>query len=121
MAFQPFKYPNWENIAFIIIGKLLVGNNPFFSRSELMRSDDLTYFVNEFSQIFSHKKKPTHPENTLQRTIQNLRDQGFIEFLGKGEYKLTQKGFDRLNDPEFTKFKNIYELNLKQPKSNSNL
>ena len=35
-----------------------------------------------FSRILKHKKDPRRPEETLQRTIQNLRDKGLIEFLG---------------------------------------
>ena len=82
---------NWEIIAFFIINKLLVGNNSFFSRSELMTQKHLDLAVN-FSRILKHKKDPQRPEETLQRTIQNLRDKGLIEFLGRGEYKLTEDG-----------------------------
>ena len=83
---------NWQDLIFIIIKKLLVGNNPFFNRAELMRSKNLDIAVN-LSEIFGHKKRPKHPEETLQRVLQNMRDKGFIEFLGKGEYKLTKTGY----------------------------
>lgn len=43
-------------------------------------------------KILGHKKHPEKPEQTLQRTIQNLRDKGDLEFLGEGRYKLTPKG-----------------------------
>jgi len=46
---------------------------------------------------FGHKKLPKTPEETLQRTIQDLRDRGYILFLGNGEYKLTKKGLNTLD------------------------
>ena len=75
----------------VLINKLLVGNNPYFSRSEFMTQKNLDFAV-KLSRVLNHKKNPQHPDKTLQRTIQNLRDQGFIEFLGQGEYKLSKEG-----------------------------
>lgn len=84
---------NWETIAFILIREILVCNNPYFSRSELMTTEHLNFSV-FWSSAMGHKDKPQHPENTLQRTIQNMRDKGFIIFHGNGEYELTQLGYE---------------------------
>ncbi len=46
--------------------------------------------------FFGHKKMPKHPEETLQRTMQNMRDKNWIKFLGKGEYELTDEGYKLL-------------------------
>ncbi|MBI5141600.1 MAG: hypothetical protein HZA20_05335 [Nitrospirae bacterium] len=86
---------NWETIAFLLINKILIAQNPFFSRSKLMSCENMTLAI-RFSNLLGHKKAPDHPEETLQRTIQNLRDKGYIDFLGRGEYKLTESGFIRM-------------------------
>lgn len=85
-------YSNWELIAFIIISKLIVGNNPYFRRSEIMTIENLK-LAEILTAALGHKKKPRHPEETLQHTLQKMRDKGFMEFLGSGEYKLTDDGF----------------------------
>ena len=86
-------YSNWEIVAFIIIDKLIVGNNRHFRRSEIMTMDNLR-LAEILTAALGHKRKPKHPEETLQKTLQNLRDKGFIDFLGNGEYKLTDTGFE---------------------------
>jgi hypothetical protein len=69
--------PNWEMMAFVIINKLLVGNNRRISRSEIMTIENLS--LAEFiTGALGHKKKPKNVEETLQRTLQNMRDKGFI-------------------------------------------
>lgn len=87
-------HSNWEIVTFIIIDKLIVGNNRYFSRSEIMTMDNIK-LAEILTAALGHKIKPKHPEETLQRTLQNLRDKGFIDFLGGGEYKLTDKGFEK--------------------------
>lgn len=88
---------NWETIAFILIDKVLVLNNPHFTRTQIMSSDNMDSAIT-ISKILGHKKRPTHPEETLQKTIQNLRDKGYIEFFGQGEYKLTEDGFKKMKE-----------------------
>jgi Mn-dependent DtxR family transcriptional regulator len=56
-------------------------------------------------QHLNHKKYPQHPEETLQRTIQNLRDKGYIIFHGQGEYELTDSGIEECK-------RVAYELNV---------
>ncbi|OHC00264.1 MAG: hypothetical protein A3G70_07570 [Planctomycetes bacterium RIFCSPLOWO2_12_FULL_39_13] len=84
---------NWETIAFLIINKITNGNQIVFYRKNLMSNID---FAINFSPILGHKKNPEHPEETLQRTIQNLRDKGYIEFLGNGKYKLSMDGYNKM-------------------------
>jgi Dam-replacing HTH domain len=88
-------YSNWEIIVFIIISKLIVGNNRYFRRSEIMTTDNIK-LAEMISAALGHKIKPRHPEETLQRNLQNMRDKGFIKFLGSGEYKLTNEGFNSM-------------------------
>ncbi|MHC4586258.1 MAG: hypothetical protein ACYS3N_17135 [Planctomycetota bacterium] len=86
------KWGNWETIAFMIIKKILVCKNPHFSRSELMTMEHLNFAV-ILSSALGHIDKPRHPEETLQRTIQNMRDKNLIKFHGDGEYELTKLGY----------------------------
>ena len=86
---------NWETIAFLLINQIVIREYHFFFRSQLMSSDNID-LATEFSALLGHKKNPAHPEETLQRTIQNLRDKGFINFLGQGEYKLTTDGYYKM-------------------------
>ena len=83
---------NWETIAFILINRV-VGRNSLFNRMQLIKNIDT---VVSLSALLGHKKNPDHPEETLQRTLQNMRDKGFIDFLGAGEYKLTPAGHKRM-------------------------
>jgi hypothetical protein len=83
------KGSNWETVAFLIIRK--ISKNSYFSRTQLMTPDNLSAAINILREV-GHKERPDHPEETLQKTIQNLRDKGYIEFLGRGEYKLTERG-----------------------------
>ena len=84
---------NWETIIWIIIKKILVVDNPRFSRSELMTTEHLDFAVT-LTSVLGHKSKPRHPEETVQRTIQNMRDKGLIMFHGDGEYELTKLGYE---------------------------
>jgi len=88
-------YSNWEIIVFIIISKLIVGNNFYFMRSEIMTAENIK-LAETISAALGHKIKPQHPEETIQRNLQNMRDKGFIKFLGNGKYKLTNEGFNSM-------------------------
>ena len=85
-------YRNWEVIVFIIIGKLIIGNNRHFRRSEIITTDNIK-LAEMISAAAGHKIKPRHPEETIQNTLNNLRVKGLIKFLGSGEYQLTDDGF----------------------------
>ncbi len=84
---------NWETVAFLLIYDFLKTTGKCFIRSELMRLENLDKAVN-WLQHLNHKKDPKNPEETLQRTIQNLRDKGYITFHGQGEYELTNPGVE---------------------------
>ena len=84
---------NWETLAFLIVNKITNGDHIVFNRTNLMSNID---FAINILPILGHKNKPEHPEETLQRTIQNLRDKGFIEFLGNGKYKLSEDGYKKM-------------------------
>jgi len=84
---------NWETVAFLIIYDFLRTTGKRFNRSELIRTENIDKAV-KWLQHLNHKKYPEHPEETLQKTIQNLRDKGFIIFHGQGEYELTKPGIE---------------------------
>lgn len=112
MSYKKFlgSRSSWEAVAFMIIKKILVGNNPFFYRTELMKTKHLSFAV-KLLGFMGHKKKPKHPDKTLQKTIQNMRDKGFIEFLGQGEYKLTKKGYEEMEKvAEEFKYDSLYAV-----------
>lgn len=88
---------NWTTIAFLLINRTLGGEDRAFSRPQLMSTDNLSDAV-IFLMLLGHKEKPTRPDASLQKTIQILRDQGYIEFRGRGEYKLTEPGYNKMLD-----------------------
>ena len=86
---------NWETIAFLRIRTILGANSPYFSATRFM--EDIDWAV-KLLRLLGHKERPEQPEATLLRTIQNLRDKGYIEFLGRGQYKLTENGLKRTEE-----------------------
>ena len=88
---------NWATVAFLLINKILGGEDRVFSRPQLMSTENLHAAV-IFLMLLGHKEKPTRPDASLQKTIQILRDQGYIEFRGQGEYKLTEMGYRKMLD-----------------------
>ena len=84
---------NWETVAFLIIHEFVRTAGKHFFRSDLMKTENIGKAV-KWLQYLNHKKFPTHPEETFQKTIQNLRDKGFIIFHGQGEYELTKLGIE---------------------------
>ena len=105
--------PNWELCAWVIIGKLLVGKSRNFSRSEFMKIDNVS-MAQLLTVALGHKRRPQCAESTLQRTLQNMRDKGYIDFLGKGEYRLTDSGAEKLGSVtekgwEFDKLMSAYK------------
>jgi hypothetical protein len=86
---------NWETITFLRIRLILGGNRPYFSATGFMKDID---WALKLLALLGHKERPQQPEATLRRTLQNLRDKGYIEFLGRGEYKLTKNGLKRMEE-----------------------
>jgi hypothetical protein len=106
---------NWEFIAFIILNHLATAKNHVISRSEIMTIQNLT-LAEKITEAFGHKSNPKHPDKTLQRTLQNMRDKGYIDFLGVGEYRLTEKGAEiaRVIGEKHPHDLYVRELNLKR-------
>ncbi len=82
---------NWETIAFLIIYGVTQGERKIVERAQIMSPGNLDASIN-FLKDLGHKSNPTSPEQTLQKTLQNLRDKKYIDFLGSGSYKLTLDG-----------------------------
>lgn len=87
---------NWEVVIFYLIQPFVNETKRRFSRSRILRSNyDNIYII---LALLGHKKKPTSIEQTIQKTLQNMRDKGWIEFLRpyRGEYELTDTGYEEL-------------------------
>ncbi len=90
MTFKLIDKPNWSNwegIAFYLIKKHVTNRSNIVYRQDIFSDKDLYFFAEEVAPVFRHKEKPKRPEETLQRTLQNLRDKGYLDFLGQGEYR----------------------------------
>lgn len=92
-----FKRSNWEAMAFIFISHLVKPSHPFFSRTDLITSENISV-IEKILPLWGHKARAKQPEASLQGTIQKMRDSGYIDFLGEGQYKLTRAGFKRLKE-----------------------
>lgn len=89
------KFPgvksNWEFVAWYLIQPNISETSRSFSRTQILRRD--------YEQVYNilillgHKKRPEHMEQTIQKTLQNMRDKNWISFLGQGDYKLTDQGY----------------------------
>lgn len=89
---------NWETILFLIINTMTIqGKVRSFCRTQLLRSKNVDAAI-MFSKILGHKARPEHPEETIQGTLQKMRDKGFILFKGNGYYELTPFGFLKMRD-----------------------
>lgn len=90
------EFTNWEFVSLCLVKRLIVGRCYNFSRSELMSDKNVKDAIN-FLALFGHKKKPRKPQETIQKTIQSLRDRGYIDFRGDGEYNLTKTGYNAVS------------------------
>ena len=83
---------NWEFLSFYLIEPHVAEKHRRFSRPGLVRRVEEIY---PLLALIGHKKRPEHLEETLQRTLQNMRDKGWINFIGyyQGEYELTDEGY----------------------------
>ncbi len=117
---------NWEAAIFCIVNEI-ADNKGYFSRQEMITSHYKDMAL-AFSLIHLQKKNPKHIEETIQRSLQNMRDKDFVNFLGDGQYRLTEAGkiemkksldlyfnlWDVLKDKEFRKRAIDTLNNLKQ-------
>lgn len=85
---------NWEFVVWYLVDSCVSDKNRDFTRSEIFRKNyDEIY---QLLKIVGHKKHPKHIEETIQKTLQNMRDKNWIVFLGQGYYKLTDEGYKEL-------------------------
>jgi len=82
---------NLETVAFILIYQITGHAGKLFTRIQFMSSQNMK-MANDWLVKLNHKKEPEHLEESLQGTLQNLRDKGFIIFHGAGNYELTRTG-----------------------------
>jgi DNA-binding PadR family transcriptional regulator len=85
---------DWELVVWYLIGPCVTEKHRSFTRTQILRKnyDD----VYELLKLFGHKKQPQHTEETIQKTLQNMRDKNWIAFLGQGDYQLTDEGYREL-------------------------
>jgi len=85
---------NWEFVVWYLINECTSERDRSFSRSEILKKNyDEVY---DILVLLGHKKRPQHMEETIQKTLQNMRDKNWIIFLGQGDYKLTSEGDSEL-------------------------
>lgn len=84
---------NWEVAVFLIVAEITSCSNAMFYRSQIM-TDRNQERANGWLAGLGHKKNQKSVEFTMQRTMQNLRDKGFIDFKGGGVYSLTDAGVE---------------------------
>jgi len=83
---------NWVTMVFLLIYKQTCeGKVSQFSRTQLLNPSNIK-LITDFSILIGHKHSPEHIEETIQRTLQDLRDEGSIIFWGNGEYEITSQG-----------------------------
>lgn len=92
------KFPgvksNWEFVAWYLIHPSISETSRSFSRTQILRRNyEQVYNILIF---LGHKKRPEHMEETIQKTLQNMRDKSWITFLGHGDYKITDEGYIEL-------------------------
>jgi hypothetical protein len=88
---------NWEFVAFYLIEPLAGGAKRQFRRTQIINDKNLKEVLFLLENVLKHKKQPEHPEETLQSTLQNMRDKGWIDFeTYQGDYKLTDAGYEVL-------------------------
>lgn len=86
---------NWEFIVWYLIDQCLRdGKDRRFTRAQIMRKNYKEIYL--ILIALGHKKRPEHPEETIQKTLQNMRDKNWIRFLGQGDYELTEEGYKEL-------------------------
>lgn len=97
---------NWEFVAWYLIESCVTEKNLSFTRTQIMRRNYEEVY--DILTLLGHKKHPQHPEATIQKTLQNMRDKNWIIFMGQGAYRLTSDGYNEL----LTQSENINRMKL---------
>jgi len=79
--------------------------------SPLFSIKDVYEYADELSSIFPKNK---HVKEKIRQTLQRLRDSGFLEFRGEGEYGLNLAHDELQSDTAPLKMKGIYSPITKQ-------
>lgn len=86
---------NWEFIVWYLIDQCVRDEKDRrFTRVQVMRKNYKEVYL--ILIALGHKKRPEHPEETIQKTLQNMRDKHWVKFLGQGDYELTEEGHKEL-------------------------
>ena len=89
---------NWEFAAFYLIEPFVDATNRKLFRTQMFKDQVIDEMLELLINVLKHKKNPQHPRETLQRTLQNMRDKGWVQFLdNRGNYELTDKGWEILS------------------------
>jgi DNA-binding PadR family transcriptional regulator len=94
MTIPLFGIPNWELLIWSLIEPHISEKCHRFSSAQIMREKYESIY--KTLKVLGHKKAPKAPEATMRRTLENMRDKGWIEFYGQGEYELTENGYNYL-------------------------
>jgi DNA-binding PadR family transcriptional regulator len=94
MTLPLFGIPNWELLVWSLIEPHITEKSRRFSAAQIMREKYESIY--KTLKVLGHKKAPKAPEATMRRTLENMRDKGWIEFYGGGEYELTEDGYNYL-------------------------
>ena len=104
---------NWEFMAFYLIDQFVGVGNRDFRRTQIINDRNLKEVLFFLENVLQHKSKPEHPDKTLQRTLQNMRDKGWIDFLtNQGDYRRTDAGFEMVMKMR-EQFKELREVSRK--------
>ncbi len=85
---------NWEFVSWYLIDPFVSEKDQSFSRTQILRKNYEEIYT--LLIICGHKNRPEHPEATIQKTLQNMRDKNWIIFHGQGDYSLTTEGYNEL-------------------------
>ena len=105
---------NWEFVAWFLIDQCITDRGRSFTRAQIMRKNYGDIY--DLLILLGHKKHPQHMEETIQKTLQNMRDKNWIIFLGQGDYMLTNEGYSELISQK-EKINRIQDLSPEERKS----
>jgi hypothetical protein len=109
--------PNWEVLTLALIRFILTphGFRKSFQRTELMRQKNLDFLEMYTAELLKHKYNPQAMEQTLQSTLQTMRDKGYVTFLGAESYQLSPKGLQLLEKEEIRQVANQLTIGIRAP------
>jgi DNA-binding PadR family transcriptional regulator len=84
---------NWQFVVFYLIEPLVNNKNRTFSSSQVIGKAEE---IHQLLAIRFHKERIENFEGTLYKTLQNMRDKhwiNFLDFRGEYKYELTDEGY----------------------------